>query len=261
MNMALQAAENFIGQGKSITSVERYGKGLIHDTYLVELDGRADSFILQRINTQVFKQPELIMHNLRLVCEHVHDLKKLAGRGIDSGWKMLHIIPTRNNRDFFIDPEGGFWRALSFINGTKPLYNGTQWQLQTVERERLEQHIRDVMFSDLIREPSANVGTKSQFEVAKRIERAQRILGQAVGRQRWERICGPCERGITTFNLHGAHVRPDRVFPCRGEVVHTGLCIPICGVATRGQRQPTRALSGQLPSIRGHGPCQRGRFN
>jgi len=121
MNMALQAAENFIGQDKSITSVEKYGKGIIHDTYLVELSGQADSFILQRINTQVFKQPELIMHNLRLVCEHVHDLKKLAGRGIDSGWKMLHIIPTGNNRGFFTDSEGGFWRALSFISGAKPL--------------------------------------------------------------------------------------------------------------------------------------------
>ena len=121
MNMALQAAENFIGQDKSITSVEKYGKGIIHDTYLVELSGQADSFILQRINTQVFKQPELIMHNLRLVCEHVHDLKKLAGRGIDSGWKMLHIIPTGNNRFFFTDSEGGFWRALSFISGAKPL--------------------------------------------------------------------------------------------------------------------------------------------
>ena len=121
MNIAEQAAENFIRQPESIKTVERHGKGIIHDTYLVELDGQADSFILQRINTQVFKQPELIMHNLRLVCEHVHDLKKLAGRGIDSGWKMLHIIPTGDNRDFFIDPEGGFWRALSFISGAKPL--------------------------------------------------------------------------------------------------------------------------------------------
>ena len=91
------------------------------------------------------------------------------------------------------------------------------------------------------------------------VHRRHRQMALAVGRQRWERICGPCERGITTFNLHGAHVRPDRVFPCRRELVHTGLRRPHCGVATRGQRQPTRALSGQLPSVRGHGPCQRGR--
>jgi Ser/Thr protein kinase RdoA (MazF antagonist) len=116
-----QAAENFIRQSESIDIIEEYGRGIIHDTYLVKLCGQADSFILQRINTQVFKKPELIMHNLRLVCEHVHDLIKPADRRIDPGWQMLHIIPTRNNRDFFIDSGGGFWRALSFISGAHPL--------------------------------------------------------------------------------------------------------------------------------------------
>ena len=91
------------------------------------------------------------------------------------------------------------------------------------------------------------------------LHRRHRQMALAVCRQRRERICGPCERGITTFNLHGAHVCPDRVFPCRGEVVHTGLCGPFVGDATRGQRQPTWPLSGQFPSVRGHGPCQRGR--
>ena len=121
MNMPEKAAENFIRQSESINIVEKHGKGVIHDTYLVKLGGQGDSFILQRINTQVFKEPELIMQNLRLVCEHVHDLKRLADLRIDSGWKMLHIIPARNNRDFFIDTKGGFWRALSLIDGAHSL--------------------------------------------------------------------------------------------------------------------------------------------
>ena len=121
MIMPEQAAENFIRQSESIDAVEEYGRGNIHDTYLVKLKGKGESFILQRINTQVFKRPELIMHNLRLICEHVHDQKKFADSRIDSGWKMLHIIPTKNEEDFFIDSGGGFWRALSFIYGAHPL--------------------------------------------------------------------------------------------------------------------------------------------
>jgi Ser/Thr protein kinase RdoA (MazF antagonist) len=121
MLMPEKAAENFISQSEYIDRVEEYGRGNIHDTYLVRLKGQADGFILQRINIQVFKRPDLIMHNLRLVCEHVHDLARIAERRIDSSWKMLHIIPTRENMDFFIDPEGGFWRALTFIHGAKPL--------------------------------------------------------------------------------------------------------------------------------------------
>ena len=121
MLMPEKAAENFVSQSEHVDGVEEYGRGNIHDTYLVRLEGQADGFILQRINIQVFKRPDLIMHNLRLVCEHVHDLARIAERRIDSSWKMLHIIPTRDDMDFFIDPEGGFWRALTFIHGARPL--------------------------------------------------------------------------------------------------------------------------------------------
>jgi Ser/Thr protein kinase RdoA (MazF antagonist) len=115
------AAGNFIRQSESVDIVEKHGSGIIHDTYLVKLSSQAGSFILQRINTKVFKQPELIMHNMRLLCEHIHDLKRSDGRRVDSDWQMLHIISTRDSRDFFIDPEGDFWRALSFIRDAHPL--------------------------------------------------------------------------------------------------------------------------------------------
>lgn len=51
-----KAAENFVGPDDAIAAVEKYGRGNIHDTYLVELSGRAESFILQRLNTRVFSQ-------------------------------------------------------------------------------------------------------------------------------------------------------------------------------------------------------------
>ncbi len=121
MDIAEKAAEKFVGQSESITNVKKYGRGIINDTYLVELDGREECFILQRINTHVFKQPELIMYNLRLVCEHILAAKKNKGNRISSDWKMVHIIPTNDNRDFFIDPQGDFWRALSFIHGAHSL--------------------------------------------------------------------------------------------------------------------------------------------
>ena len=121
MDIAEKAAEHFIRQSESLTTVKKYGRGIIHDTYLVEPAVRGDCFILQRINTHVFKQPELIMHNLRLVCEHILAAKENKGSRINPDWKMLHIIPTRDNRDFFIDRQGGFWRALSFIHGAHSL--------------------------------------------------------------------------------------------------------------------------------------------
>jgi len=121
MNMSEQAAGYFVGPGESVAAVEPHGRGIIHDTYLVKLRRGDDQFILQRINTQVFKNPESIMHNLQVVSKHMRERRKSAGSKIFTEWQMISAIPAKNGRNFFIDPEGGFWRALRFIRGASPL--------------------------------------------------------------------------------------------------------------------------------------------
>ena len=60
-----------------VLDIREFGNGNINDTYLVTTDAYEDSqaeekhFVLQRINTQVFKQPRLIMQNMRAFTEHV----------------------------------------------------------------------------------------------------------------------------------------------------------------------------------------------
>ena len=63
-------AEQFKQSGR-VTHVREFGNGNINETYLVTTDvderiyPQEKHFILQRINTQVFKQPRLIMQNMR----------------------------------------------------------------------------------------------------------------------------------------------------------------------------------------------------
>ena len=121
MTMPEQAAAFFVGPGETIAGIEPHGQGIIHDTYLVQLSRMAGEFILQRINRQVFRNPELIMHNLQVVSDHIRERKKLANSYIFTDWQMLDAITARDGRNFFIDPEGGFWRALRFIRGASPL--------------------------------------------------------------------------------------------------------------------------------------------
>jgi len=121
MNRALQAAENFRSQDESITGVEKYGHGIIHDTYLVRLNKGAKKIILQRINSEVFKDPEAVMYNLHLICEHIQKRTKADATGVDADWQMLQNIPARDGRDFFIDAAGDFWRALTFIRAAVAL--------------------------------------------------------------------------------------------------------------------------------------------
>jgi Ser/Thr protein kinase RdoA (MazF antagonist) len=121
MNRVTGAAEHFIGHDEIIAGIGEYGHGIIHETYLVKLGNGADCFILQRINTQVFANPAAVMHNLRLVCEHIQKRMQVSGSAIAADWQILQSIPARDGRDFFIDADGAFWRALTFIRDAIPL--------------------------------------------------------------------------------------------------------------------------------------------
>jgi Ser/Thr protein kinase RdoA (MazF antagonist) len=121
MTKVEQAAENFIGHDETIAGIEKYGSGIIHDTYLVKLDNGANRFILQRINKQVFAKPEAIMHNLQLVCGHIQERMKGGASRIDADWQMLQRVPAGDGRDYYVDADGDFWRALSFIREAVPL--------------------------------------------------------------------------------------------------------------------------------------------
>ena len=67
----LALAWQFTPQGQ-VLDVREYGSGNVNDTFLVTLDAPGEArFILQRLNTGVFRQPELVMGNLRTMTEHV----------------------------------------------------------------------------------------------------------------------------------------------------------------------------------------------
>lgn len=101
-----------------ILSVAEYGSGNVNDTFLVRVAGSQTirDFILQRLNPQVFPEPERIMHNLRVLDRHVRP-KLLAHP--NHRWELPAIIPTRNGADYHRDQTGALWRAQSFIADTE----------------------------------------------------------------------------------------------------------------------------------------------
>lgn len=108
-------AEQFIPQGR-ILDVHEFGNGNINDTYLVTTDFNEEThFVLQRINTQVFKQPKLIMQNMRIFTEHMRRRARQEGYL----WEMPHVLKTRQEQDFYLDDENNFWRALSYVNSAR----------------------------------------------------------------------------------------------------------------------------------------------
>ena len=101
-----------------VVNVHEFGNGNINDTYLVTLDAALPEerqFVLQRINTQVFKQPRLIMRNMRTFTEHMRRRAREEGHL----WEMPRVIPACDGQDFYVDPDGNFWRAISYVNGAR----------------------------------------------------------------------------------------------------------------------------------------------
>jgi len=118
MTPELKAAEAF-NLGGQIRDIEPYGHGLINDTFLVSTTtGRR--VILQRINHHVFPEPVRIMENLRTLVNHIRR-QKTAGKTVARELWLPEMFCARNGKDYVTDAQGGFWRALGFVENTRTL--------------------------------------------------------------------------------------------------------------------------------------------
>jgi Ser/Thr protein kinase RdoA (MazF antagonist) len=114
------AAGRFASQGR-VVDLRECGRGNVHDTFLVTLEGGEENrFILQRMNTRVFRRPELVMKNMRTVTEHVR--RRLQRVPLSSGrrWEVPRVLLSADAEDHWIDPDGSFWRAISFVDEAQP---------------------------------------------------------------------------------------------------------------------------------------------
>ena len=99
---------------------QRCGIGHINGTYAARFrkaDGVVHRYILQRINHEVFRHPEELMHNIAKVTVHLRE--KIIAAGGDPERETLNLIPTVDGRTFYKTTEGNYWRAYVFIEGAQ----------------------------------------------------------------------------------------------------------------------------------------------
>ena len=106
-----EIGERFAING-SITFAERYGNGHINDTYLIKTD-KSTSYILQRINTNVFRNPVGLMHNYVKVTRYMQ--KRVLERGGNPEREVITNINTKDGMDY-LDIDEGFFRLSLFID-------------------------------------------------------------------------------------------------------------------------------------------------
>ncbi len=110
----LIAIANKFSAQKQVADIQPFGSGNINDTFLVSLqEPTAKPFILQRINTQVFSEPKLVMQNMRTYANHVQD--RIQNSPLDRRWDIPQVLQTAQGEDYWQTESGEFWRSLSFI--------------------------------------------------------------------------------------------------------------------------------------------------
>ncbi len=93
-----------------------YGSGHIHDTFRVEtVEKDKDDYILQRLNTRVFKNIPELQHNIERVTNHLHK-KLLSIPGSDIKRECLTLIPASDGKSWITDSDGNYWRMYIFIS-------------------------------------------------------------------------------------------------------------------------------------------------
>ncbi len=114
-------AEQFVLAG-AILEVERFGDGLINDTFLVTVDSAGEQrAILQRINQHVFLHPGQVMDNLEQLLDYVE--KRPSPRQPESTKRLAfpRLYRTKAAENHLIDQQGNCWRAMSYIEQTQTL--------------------------------------------------------------------------------------------------------------------------------------------
>ncbi len=100
-----------------IFSIEKFGSGHINDTFRVSIKNANSSYLLQRINHHIFPNIEGLMHNIKLVTEHL----KLVMRGTvsDVNKHTLTIIPCFDGKLYHQDSTGKYWRVFILLEDVK----------------------------------------------------------------------------------------------------------------------------------------------
>ena len=94
--------------------------GHINETYIATYNqgGIQVRYVHQRINTNVFKDPDAVMDNFVRVTSHQR--KKLVEQGArDASRRTLAVVPTREGRHFYRNGDGECWRTLVFVEGVR----------------------------------------------------------------------------------------------------------------------------------------------
>lgn len=101
---------------QDVVSIEPYGSGHINHTYLAEMS-EGKKYILQGINTTIFKNTDQLMENIINVTSYLRE--EIIRTGGDPKRETLTVVMTKDGKSYYTDEEGSKWRVYEFIEGAQ----------------------------------------------------------------------------------------------------------------------------------------------
>lgn len=98
------------------TGFRQITDGHINCTYAVQFsNGRYNrtEYLFQRINTNVFKNPDELMQNIVGVTKHLQEIIKENNGNCKR--EALNIIFTTDNKPYYLASDGTYWRCYDYI--------------------------------------------------------------------------------------------------------------------------------------------------
>lgn len=90
------------------SAADRFGTGLIHDTYKVINVGKA--YLVQKLNHHVFKNIEGLMNNIEIIIHHIEQNHPLQPH--------ITLLKSKSGKSFVLESDQ-YWRCMQFIEESR----------------------------------------------------------------------------------------------------------------------------------------------
>lgn len=101
-----------------LINIQTFTSGHINSTFYLDVDdcGKTKQFILQRINHNVFKNPDEVMENISNVTNHIK--QTIRANGGHSTRRVLRFYPASSGKYYYEDENGDYWRIYKYVNNS-----------------------------------------------------------------------------------------------------------------------------------------------
>jgi Ser/Thr protein kinase RdoA (MazF antagonist) len=103
-----ETAQQFRTEGTIIGCVP-FGSGHINQTWLV-VTNQPHLYILQRVNTETFRDPEGLMNNILMVTKHLR-------KQDPDPRHVMTLVKLRDGRDYILNGRKELWRMYEYVTG------------------------------------------------------------------------------------------------------------------------------------------------